>query len=256
MAPKRKRAAGKRRPAAKKPARKRTTKKRPSLRGRLFRVGLLLLVLAVAGPPLQVASLRVIHPPITGTRIQRAVEEMASGRLPRQQHRWVPLSGISTDLTQAVLLSEDQRFWIHRGFDLQEVESALEDHRQGSQLRGASTLTMQCARTVFLWQGRSWTRKGIEAMYTLWMELLLPKERILEIYLNEVEWGPNVYGADAAAGHHYGNNAWSIHGDDACDLAAILPDPRHRDPTRPGEAASAKAGWICRQMDYSLPQPP
>ena len=252
MARKRKRPPAKRRPTAK----KRPQKKTRSLRRRLFRASLLLLALVVFGPPLQVASLRLTRPPITGTRIQRAFEDVAGGRLPHQQHRWVPLSGISTDLVQAVLLAEDQRFWIHDGFDLDEVESALQDHRQGSPLRGASTLTMQCARTVFLWQGRSWTRKGIEAMYTIWMELLLPKERILEIYLNEVEWGPDAYGADAAADHHYGGNAWTIHGDDACALAAILPDPRHRDPAHPGEAARAKATWICKQMDYSLPRPP
>jgi len=214
------------------------------------------LAIAVLGPPLQVASLRVSRPSITGTRVQRALGAIATGELPRQQHRWMPLSGISTDLVQAVLVAEDQRFWIHGGFDLQEVESALEDHRQGGSLRGASTLTMQCARTVFLWQGRSWTRKGFEAVYTVWMELLLPKERILEIYLNEVEWGPNVFGADAAVTHHYGGHAWSISRADACDLAAVLPDPRHRDPTDPGESASAKAAWICGQMDYPLPRAP
>jgi len=216
---------------------------------------LLLAALVTLLPPLQVASLRITRPPITGTRVQRALGDVVTGTLPRQHHRWVPLSGISTELVQAVLVAEDQRFWIHHGFDLQEVESALDEHRDGGRLRGASTLTMQCARTVFLWQGRSWTRKAIEILYTFWMELLLPKERILELYVNEVEWGPGVFGADAAMDHHYGGNAWSVSRVDACDLAAILPDPRHRDPTDPGEAAANKAAWICRQMDFQLPRP-
>ena len=116
-------------------------------------------------------------------------------------------------------------------------------------------MTMQCARTVFLWQGRSWTRKGLEAIYTVWMELLLPKERILELYLNEAEWGPSIFGAEAAARHRFACGADDLDRSRACALAAVLPDPIHRDPRHPATAAQAKAAWILRQMDYPLPRP-
>ena len=200
--------------------------------------------------------MRWTQPPITGTRVQRAFQAAANGDLPRQHHDWIPRDRISDELVQAVLISEDQRFWLHGGFDLDQVEAALADRERGAPLRGASTLTMQCARTVFLWQGRSWTRKGFEALYTLWMEALLPKERILELYLNEVEWGPQVFGAQAAAAVHYGLEAGELSRDQSCALATLLPDPRHRDPTLPTDSMQAKIDWICAQADYPLPTPP
>lgn len=219
-----------------------------------MRLGIALALVALALPPLQVASIRVIDPPFTGTRLQRALAAVASGDRPGQQHQWRPLSEIDPDLVQAVLVSEDQRFWIHDGFDVTEVSAAIAEQRRTGKLRGASTLSMQCARTVFLWQGRSWTRKGLEALYTLWLELLLPKERILEIYLNEVEWGPGVFGAEAAVGYHLGHGADMLTDEHACALAAVLPNPLERSVTRMDWRTSAKAAWICDQMDFPLPR--
>lgn len=222
---------------------------------RLLRAAAVAIALALAVPPLQVLSLRFVDPPTTGTRVQRGFEALAEGRWPRHRQRHRDLEEVSPELVQAVLISEDQRFYLHDGFDLDEVEAALEAHRDGGQLRGASTLTMQCARTVFLWQGRSWTRKGLEAVYTLWMELLLPKERILELYLDEAEWGPSIFGAEAAARHRFACGADDLDRAQACALAAVLPDPVHRDPRHPSGSAQVKAAWIFRQMDYPLPHP-
>ncbi len=224
-------------------------------RRRLRRAALALLLIALALPPLQVASLRLFPPPLSGTRAQRAAAALADGERPRLQHDWVPLEQVSPDLVQAVLVAEDQRFWVHRGFDLREVEAAVADHREGRRLRGASTLSMQTARTVFLWQGGGWCRKGLEAWYTLWLEWLLPKDRILELYLNEAEWGPGVFGAEAAARHHFGVSAAALTADQACALAATLPGPFTRDPANPSNSMKQKIRWIERQLDYPLPRP-
>lgn len=233
---------------ARKPAGRTTGRRRLVLR--ILGIALLL---AVGLPPLQVACTRGIRPLITGTRVQRTMGALADGQLPRQQHDWVPLERISPELVQAVLVSEDQRYWIHGGFDLDQVEKAVSDGLDGKGLRGASTLSMQTSRTLYLWQGRSWLRKGFEAVYTLWLELILPKERILELYLNEVEWGPQVYGAQAAARHHFGSTAAGLTRDQACALASILPAPTTRDPNEPTEAMERKIQWIRGQMDYPLP---
>ena len=242
---------------SRKRARKRSagrTPRRGWLRRALLRVALGFVLIAVALPPLQVASLRLIPPPLTGTRAQRALGGLGDGGL-HQRHDWRPLDQISPDLVQAVLVAEDQRFWVHRGFDLQEVEAAVADHREGKGLRGASTLTMQTARTVFLWQGGGWGRKGLEAWYTLWMEWLLPKERILEVYLNEAEWGPGVFGAEAAARHHFGVGARALTPEQACALAATLPGPFTRDPANPSRSMQHKIDWIQPQLGTPLPRP-
>jgi len=243
---------GRKRPARRAP---RKADRRPRLRRTALRVALALLLIAVGLPALQVASLRLFPPPLTGTRAQRAAADLAHGDWPRQQHDFTPLEQLSPDLVQAVLVAEDQRFWVHGGFDLQEVEAAVADHREGKGLRGASTLSMQTARTVFLWQGGGWFRKALEAYYTLWLEWLLPKERILELYLNEAEWGPDVFGAQAAARHHFGVDAADLSGAQACALAATLPGPLTRDPASPSRSMKHKIDWIERQLDYPLPRP-
>jgi monofunctional glycosyltransferase len=257
--PSRKRPSGPRRPRKGSVQRKKKRARRQGASGGkvrrlVVRTALALLLFAVALPPLQVASLRLIPPPLTGTRVQRALGGLGDGGL-RQQHDWRSLEQISPDLLQAVLVAEDQRFWVHRGFDLQEVEAAVADHREGKGLRGASTLTMQTARTVFLWQGGGWGRKGLEAWYTLWMEWLLPKERILEVYLNEAEWGPGVFGAEAAARHHFGVGVDALTPGQACALAATLPGPFTRDPCNPSRSMQHKIDWIQPQLGYPLPRP-
>ena len=241
-------------------SRKRTrskARKRAPRTGKLRRIAIRaalgLLLLALALPPLQVASLRLFPPPLTGTRLQRALGGLGDGGL-HQAHDWRPLDEFSPDVVQAVLVAEDQRFWVHNGFDLREVEAAVADHREGKGLRGASTLSMQTARTVFLWQGGGWLRKALEAWYTLWMEWLLPKDRILELYLNEAEWGPLVFGVEAAAQHHFGVGADELTPQQACALAATLPGPFTRDPAHPSRSMQHKIDWIEPQLSYPLPR--
>ena len=132
-------------------------------------------------------------------------------------------------------ISEDQRFFEHEGFDWKEMDLALKKaERTGKPVRGASTITNQCARSIFLWQGRSWIRKGLESYYTIWMEALLPKRRILELYANVIEMGPGIYGVEAASQHYFGISARGLTREQSAMLAAILPNPKGWDPTNPG----------------------
>jgi monofunctional biosynthetic peptidoglycan transglycosylase len=134
-------------------------------------------------------------------------------------------------------ISEDQRFFRHDGFDWKEMDLALKKaERTGKPVRGASTITNQCARSIFLWQGRSWIRKGLESYYTIWMEALLPKRRILELYANVIEMGRGIYGVEAAAQHFFGVNARGLTREQSALLAAVLPNPKGWNPAQPARA--------------------
>jgi monofunctional biosynthetic peptidoglycan transglycosylase len=148
------------------------------------------------------------------------------------RYQWVPLEKISPQLVRAVIASEDNRFEQHAGFDWIEMDKAWNGKRR-KQMRGASTITQQVAKNVFLWPQRSWLRKGLEAYYTLWMELLWSKERIMELYLNVVEMGDGVYGAEAAAQFYYKKPAAELTAAEASMLAVCLPNPLHRNPKKP-----------------------
>ncbi len=164
-------------------------------------------------------------------------------------HDWKPMGRISPELALAVIAAEDQNFPHHHGFDLREIRSAVETHRMGGRLRGASTISQQLARNLYLWPHRSWVRKGLEFWFTLPLELFLPKQRMLEIYLNVVEFGPGIYGAEAAAQHHFGKPASALTRAEAALLAAVLPAPKHLDASRPGEYLLERQRWIIRQMN-------
>ena len=151
------------------------------------------------------------------------------------QYRWIDLRQVPEMFLKHLWISEDQRFFQHDGFDWKEIDAAMErSERTGKPVRGASTITMQCARSVFLWQGRSWIRKGLEAYYTFWMEALLPKRRILELYANVIEMGRGIYGVEAASRHYFGVSAASLTREQSAALAAVLPNPKGWNPTRPG----------------------
>lgn len=196
-----------------------------------------LFVLALL-PALQVAALRWTHPLTTGTMLQRWCEALLAGTpRPPVIVAWTPAHHIPRTLFQFAWISEDQRFFDHQGFDWVEMQVALEEARSGeSPPRGASTITMQTARTIFLWQGRSWLRKALEAYYTVWMELLLPKARIFELYLNVVEMGPGIYGVAAAASFHFQTSPVRLHRDQMALLIALLPNPRGWNPRDPSPA--------------------
>jgi monofunctional biosynthetic peptidoglycan transglycosylase len=151
-----------------------------------------------------------------------------------------------------VLASEDDRFYLHFGIDFVEINKALDRKRRGGKLRGASTITQQVAKNLFLWNGRSFVRKGIEGYIAVLLELLLTKERILDLYLNLAEWGPNAFGAEAAARVHFGKSAATLTREQAARLAAILPAPRRWSPR--GAIASGRAATIMSRMQYAAPK--
>ncbi len=198
--------------------------------------------------------LGVVQPPVTSVMLQRTVARLFQGERPVwPRHETVGRSQISGNLRRAVLVSEDDRFYLHHGIDFVEIERALARKRAGGKLRGASTLTQQVAKNIFLWNGRSFVRKGLEAYVALWLDLLLPKERILDLYLNLAEWGPGVFGAEAAARVHFGKSAASLTRDQAARLAAILPSPRRWPPN--GSIATRRAALILSRMQYAAPRP-
>jgi monofunctional biosynthetic peptidoglycan transglycosylase len=160
----------------------------------------------------------------------------------------VPARQIAPALRAAVVASEDQRFFEHGGFDWRSLQSALGAWWDGDRLRGASTISQQVAKNLFLWPGRSWLRKGLEAWLTLWIEWLWPKPRILEVYLNVVELGDGVFGAEAAARRYFGRSAAGLTAHESALLAAMLPSPRRASVANPSRALRERQRWILRQI--------
>lgn len=188
----------------------------------------LLWVLAV----LTLVAARWIDPPTTAVHMQRRMQAWVHGTSYHERYEFVPLSQISPDFQHAVIAAEDARFYQHHGFDWQAIEIAAEDDMQGKRLRGGSTLTQQLVKNLFFGTGRSFLRKGAEFTLVPVAELVLGKRRILELYLNVVEWGPGIYGAEAASRYYYRTSARSIDRDEGARLAAILPLPLKRRPDR------------------------
>jgi monofunctional biosynthetic peptidoglycan transglycosylase len=162
-------------------------------------------------------------------------------------HQWVPWSAISPDLPIAGVAAEDQKCPEHRGFDTESIRSALEE--KGSKGRGASTISQQVVKNLYLWPGRSWIRKGIEAYLTVFLEILWPKQRILEVYLNIAELGPGLFGAEAAARGFFGKPASELSAREAALLAAVLPSPKRMSPGSPSPYVEERVDWILRQME-------
>lgn len=214
----------------------------PARRGRRWRL-LPWLALALALAPLGgVLVHAVVPPPVTLLMLTRLAEGEGL------DYRWRPLSRISPWLAEAVIAAEDARFCRHAGFDFEAIERAMEANRRGRRLRGGSTISQQTAKNVFLWPGRGWVRKGLEAGYTVLIEAVWPKRRILEVYLNVAEWGPGVYGAEAAARRWFGKGADELSAAEAARLAAILPSPRRYDAARPGPYVRRRARQILANM--------
>ncbi|MBY6260493.1 monofunctional biosynthetic peptidoglycan transglycosylase [Azospirillum sp. 412522] len=188
------------------------------------------------------ALYRIVPPPATPLMLIRALGGSGLSR------DWEPLERISPALVEAVIASEDTGFCGHGGFDWTAIEGAFEENEEGKRLRGGSTISQQTAKNAFLWPDRSWTRKGAEAWFTLLIESLWSKRRILEVYLNIVEWDDGVYGAEAAARHHFNKSAAALTRREAALLAVVLPNPRNWSPSRPGPYVVRRAGVIERRM--------
>ncbi|ATJ81771.1 monofunctional biosynthetic peptidoglycan transglycosylase [Halomonas beimenensis] len=197
---------------------------------------------------LLVLMFRVV--PVGGSMVmlERKVEAWRDGRSLEIRHDWRPWRELPDTAKLAVIAAEDQRFPAHHGFDLVELRRAVEASFNGDGLRGASTISQQTAKNLFLWTGRSWLRKALEAWFTLLLEMLWPKERILEVYLNIVEWDDGVFGLEAAARHYFGVSAADLSLVQASRLAAILPNPRAWSASRPGAHVLRRSAWIRGQM--------
>jgi len=196
-----------------------------------------------------VDPLRHENPGLTALQKQRAEEAVAAGRAFRMDQRWVPLGEISEHLVNAVIVSEDATFWTHGGFDFHEIgESIKKNWRERRLARGASTITQQLAKNLFFGTEKSWRRKLLEAIATYRLERKLSKRRILEIYLNVIEWGPGVYGAEAAAQHHFGLAAKDLKPHQAALLAASIPSPHKMRPGDPGPFLRDQADLTLERM--------
>lgn len=196
---------------------------------------------------LQAAALRYMDPPFSAYMFQ---EWIRSGQGFKLKTDYKNLNEISPYMARAVIASEDQRFYNHNGFDWIELQDAIDDNRKGKQLRGASTITMQTARNMFLWQDRSWVRKALEGYYTVLLELFLDKNRILEIYLNTAEFGPGVFGVQAAANKYFGINASRLTLNQAARLTVVLPSPRKRSPLKMTGYLNKRKNIIIKQVNY------
>ncbi len=226
-----------------------TGPRRPSRPRRWLRWLLALPFLFALASLLQVAVLRFIDPPFSAFMLARQFEAWGQGEAGfRVAYDWRDLDRISANLPVAMVAAEDQNFATHSGFDFKAIEKARVSNAKGRKLRGASTVSQQVAKNLFLWQGGGWVRKGIEAWYTLLIELMWPKTRILEMYANIAEFGDGIYGAQAAARSYWRKDASRLSLAESARLAAVLPSPRRYSVARPGPYVQRRANWIQRQV--------
>jgi monofunctional biosynthetic peptidoglycan transglycosylase len=207
----------------------------------------LLVALITALPLLWLAE----RPPVGSAFMLRSrFQDPATGEAcEKVAYRWVNWQEISPALPRAIVLAEDQRFLEHDGFDFRSIERAVRSRNEGGRVRGASTITQQLAKNLFLWPGRSWMRKGVEAWYTSWIELAWSKRRILELYLNVAQFGPCVFGAEAAAARYFGTPAAQLTEEQAALLATVLPNPAKLRAHNPGPYALQRQREILALMD-------
>jgi monofunctional biosynthetic peptidoglycan transglycosylase len=189
-----------------------------------------------------VVALRFVAPPFTAVMLQQP------GGLGELSYRWTAKADIAAAAARAVIAAEDQRFFDHHGIDFHSLDRALAEYRDGDGLRGASTITQQVAKNLFLWQNRSFLRKGLEAYFALLLEAFWPKQRILEVYLNIVELGPGVFGVEAAAQAYFGTRADALTVSQAALLAAVLPNPLRLSAARPSAYVRGRQAAVIAQM--------
>lgn len=215
-------------------------------------IGILLLL-----PPLQIGCVATVQPHTTGPMIVRWTKgKLTDAPQAPSEFVWRDIGAVPTNFLQAVLAGEDARFFQHHGFDWMQIHRVVSQTlAEGKPPRGgASTITQQCARSLFLWQGRSWIRKGLEAYYTVWMELLLSKQRILELYVNVIEFGEGVYGLEAAAQHHFKIHAAELTREQSALLVAIMPNPKNWNPNQPSDGVLQRQALILlRSENLALP---
>ena len=196
-----------------------------------------------------VIVLRFVPPVTSAFMLERRLSAIAHGeRGFALKYQWIPLNKVSSDLPIALVAAEDQKFPVHHGFDLQAIADALDEAEEGERLRGASTISQQTAKNLFLWNGHSFVRKGFEAYFTVLIELTWPKRRILEVYLNIAEFGDGIYGAQAAAEEFFRKPAAQLGPHESALLASVLPNPKKLRADRPSAYVARHAEWVERQV--------
>ncbi|WP_298155143.1 monofunctional biosynthetic peptidoglycan transglycosylase [Flavobacterium sp.] len=188
--------------------------------------------------------------PFTPLMITRSIEQKWNGKEMVCKHDWVPIEDISINMQKAVIASEDATFMKHNGFDFNAMQKAMKNNEKGKRIRGGSTISQQTAKNVFLWQGRSYIRKGFEAYFTVLIELIWGKERIMEVYLNSIEMGDGIYGVEAASQYWYKKTAQNLSKRDAAGIAAILPNPRKFKASNSSSKIELRKSRIVRHMQY------
>lgn len=218
--------------------------------GKIFRIiwktCLLFVILSITS----VVVYKWVLVPITPLMVIRCIEQKIEGKEIMMKHDWVSLQKISPQLQLAVVCSEDQNYLKHSGFDFGAIQKALKENERGKRVRGRSTITQQTAKNVFLWQGRSYLRKGLEAWFTLLIEFFWNKERIMEVYLNSIEMGNGIYGAEAASQFWFKKSASNLSKDEAAAIAAILPSPLNYKANPANNYIQKRKAWVKQQMNY------
>ncbi|MFT4780929.1 MAG: monofunctional biosynthetic peptidoglycan transglycosylase [Pseudohongiellaceae bacterium] len=190
--------------------------------------------------------------PITPLMVIKNIQQTEASKK-GWEHDWVPIEDISKNLQLAVICSEDQNFLKHHGFDVKAIEKAYENNKKGKRLKGASSISQQTAKNVFLWPQRSWLRKGLETYFTFLIELIWSKERIMEVYLNSIEMGPGIYGAEAASQYWFKKSASRLSKQEASAMASILPNPLKYRAHPATSYIKGRKVWIMKQMNYFGP---
>ena len=211
----------------------------------ILRVILLAILAFILLSLLLVLPFRWFNPPITMVMADRWIHSSEDFQL---RKTWLSWDEIPKHAALAVVASEDQKFPLHSGFDLKAIQQALNERERRGGLRGASTISQQVAKNMYLWTGRSWFRKGLEVWFTMLIELTWSKQRILEVYLNIAEWGEGVFGLEAASQHHFSRSAANLTPMQAALLASTLPSPLNYNPARPAQHLYKRAGWNLQQQ--------
>lgn len=214
------------------------------LRRILFRVIAALFLWSIGS----VMLFKYVPVPTTPLMLRNAFGAMIKGEPTTFHHDWVPMENISIHLANAVVASEDQRFYQHNGFDWKEIGNAIEERKSGKRKRGGSTISQQTAKNVFTFCTSTWVRKGIETYYTILIECFWSKERILEVYLNSIEMGPQIYGAEAVAKHHFGKSSDKLTRSECALIAATLPNPKRYSSKNPSNYMRRRQKAILKQM--------
>ncbi len=197
-----------------------------------------------------VVLFKYVQVPFSPLMFIRCFQQVKNGEQIKLKHSWVPLDSISPYLPLAVWASEDQNFMNHNGFDLTQIEKAIEERKSGERSRGASTISQQTAKNVFLWPNSNWIRKGLEVYFTILIEVIWDKHRIMEVYLNTIEMGDGIYGAEAVAREHFKCSAQDLTRNQCALIAASLPNPLKYNSSEPSRYMYKRQTWILRQMRW------